>query len=221
MQSISWGAVYFLLLLADISLIALDVPEARYVSKPLLMIALGCYCWTQAGEVQLRARNLIFVALIFSWWGDVLLLFDEMFVEGLASFLIAHLLYITFFLLVKSRPPLSRKALVFMVLVVVYATGLVWFLSPHLGALKPAVTVYAAALTLMLLTSIRAFGLNGTQAGRLCVSGAVLFVFSDSLLAIEKFYMYFPGSSGLIMLTYGCAQWMIVEGSTRYLKMEA
>ena len=221
MQSISWGAVYFLLLLADISLIALDVPEARYVSKPLLMIALSCYCWTQAGGVQLRARNLVFTALIFSWWGDVLLLFDDMFVEGLASFLAAHLLYISFFLLVKPKPPLNPKALALMVLVAVYATGLVWFLSPHLGELKIAVAVYAAALTLMLLTSIVGLRAERNAGGTALCSGAVLFVFSDSLLAIEKFYMYFPGSSGLIMLTYGCAQWMIVEGSTRYLKMEA
>lgn len=221
MQSISWGVVYFLLLLADICLIALDVPEARYVSKPLLMIALGCYCWSQVGALQLRARNLVFIALIFSWWGDVLLLFDELFVEGLVSFLAAHILYSIFFLLVKRRPPLNWKDAVSMALVAVYATGLMWVLAPHLGALKPAVVVYSVVLSFMLLSSIGAFGLNGTQAGRLCVSGAVLFVFSDSMLAIEKFYMDFPGSSGLIMLTYGCAQWMIVEGSTRYLKVEA
>lgn len=221
MQSISWGAVFFLLLLADICLIALDIPEPRYVSKPLLMIALGCYCWTQAGGLQYRSRNLIFAALIFSWWGDVLLLFKEMFIEGLISFLTAHLLYIIFFLLVKPKPRLNFKTLLFMLMVIVYAIGLVWFNAPHLGEMKIPVIVYAAVISIMLLSTILAFGLNGTQAGRLCVSGAVLFVFSDSLLAVEKFYMDFPGSGVLIMLTYGCAQWMIVEGSTRYLKMEA
>lgn len=209
------------MLLADICLIALDIPEARYVSKPLLMIALGCYCWMQAGGLQYRSRNLIFAALIFSWWGDVLLLFNEMFIEGLISFLTAHILYIIFFLLVKPKPRLNFKTLIFMLMVIVYAIGLVWFNAPHLGEMKIPVIVYAAVISIMLLSAILAFGLNGTQAGRLCVSGAVLFVFSDSLLAVEKFYMDFPGSSVLIMLTYGCAQWMIVEGSTRYLKMEA
>lgn len=220
MQSISWGAVYFLLLLADISLIALDIPEARYVSKPLLMIGLGCYCWAQAGGLPQRSRNLIFAALIFSWWGDVLLLFDEMFVEGLACFLIAHILYISFFLLVKPRPPLTGKALAVMAVVAVYTSGLVWFNAPQLGELKTPVILYAAVISIMLLSAILAFGLNGSQAGRLCVSGAVLFVFSDSLLAVEKFYMNIPGGSGLVMLTYGCAQWMIVEGATRHLRSE-
>jgi hypothetical protein len=45
-------------------------------------------------------------------------------------------------------------------------------------------------------------------------------VLSDSVLAVEKFLTAFPGSGIVVMLTYGTAQWMIVEGSLRHLKTE-
>lgn len=221
MQTNSWGVVYFLLLLADICFVALDIPEARYVTKPSLMIVLGCYCWSRAGDIQERRRNLIFAAIIFAWWGDIFLLFEEFFLPGLISFLTAHLFYLTFFLLVRPKTKLDWKDLLFSAFVVVYAATLVWLNNIGLAGtpeLKTPVFVYAAVITLMLLSAVIAFGVNGTPAGMLCVSGAALFVVSDSLLALNMFYTPFMGAGILIMLTYGCAQWLIVEGSTRYLK---
>lgn len=213
-----WGVLYFLVLLADLCVIAYDIPYARFATKPLLMILLGFFCWARAGSLHLRVRNFIFAAIIFSWSGDVLLLFPHYFVPGLISFLLAHILYTGFFLQVRPKPPLSIKEAVPAVLIIVYAAGLVRMLAPRLGDLKPAVMVYAIVISVMLLSALRAFGLNGKQAGRLCVAGALLFVISDSILAIEKFHTAFPGSSILVMLTYGIAQWMIVAGSIKHLK---
>ena len=54
---------------------------------------------------------------------------------------------------------------------------------------------------------------------RIVVIGAILFVLSDSLIAINKFYMTesneFIGSG--IMLTYVLGQFFIVYGVTKYL----
>ena len=43
--------------------------------------------------------------------------------------------------------------------------------------------------------------------------GALLFVISDSVLAINKFYQPFEVAGVIIMLTYGLAQLFIVEGA--------
>lgn len=218
MQPKYWAVLYFLVLLADLAVIAADVPYARFATKPLLMIVLGFFCWARTGGLHLRVRNLIFAAIIFSWGGDVLLLFPENFVPGLLSFLTAHVLYTAFFLQARPRPRMGVAEIVTAAGVAVYALLLVSFLAPRLGVLKPAVMVYAVVISLMLLSALRAFGWQKGVTGGLCVAGAGLFVVSDSLLAIEKFHTAFTGSGMLVMLTYGLAQWMIVEGSARYLE---
>lgn len=221
MQTNSWGVVFFLLLLADICFVALDIPEARYVSKPSLMIVLGCYCWTQAGGIDQNRRNFIFAALIFAWWGDVFLLFEEFFLPGLISFLICHLLYLAFFLLVRPKPRMGSRDRISIGIILVYTIllgSLNYLALERLPGMRIPVLVYGFIITLMLLSAVFAFGVNGSPTGKLCVSGAALFVISDSLLAVHLFYAHFPGSGVLVMLTYGCAQWLIVEGSTRYLK---
>jgi uncharacterized membrane protein YhhN len=50
--------------------------------------------------------------------------------------------------------------------------------------------------------------------------GAVLFVVSDSLLAINKFYSSFELAGVLIMLTYGMAQLLIVTGAINYIRKQ-
>lgn len=218
MQPKTWSAIYFLILLADLLIIVCDIPYARFVTKPLLMILLGCYCWWQAGGLYHPVRNFIFMAIIFSWWGDVFLLFADFFIPGLISFLLAHILYASFFLWVKPKPRPGYREWLVALLVLAYAGSFLRFLYPHLGELQIAVTAYTAVITIMLLSAIFAFGLNKTAWSRFCIGGAALFVLSDSILATEKFHASFPGSALLVMLTYGLAQWMIVDGSVKYLK---
>jgi uncharacterized membrane protein YhhN len=55
------------------------------------------------------------------------------------------------------------------------------------------------------------------MAGRYCIAGAFLFLCSDSVLALNKFYQAFPGAGVLIMLSYGLAQFAIAKGSLLYL----
>ena len=50
------------------------------------------------------------------------------------------------------------------------------------------------------------------------VAGALLFVLSDSILAINKFYMPFDLAGTFIMLTYGFAQYLIVQGAVKYIQ---
>ncbi|WP_148707317.1 lysoplasmalogenase [Chitinophaga skermanii] len=224
MQKQLWSLLYFLLLLADLLAVAFDLPvEIRYITKPGLMIVLAIYYWMQVGHSAYRSRNLVFAALIFSWWGDVLLLLEDKtglyFMLGLASFLLAHVMYIFFF--AKSRLPKSfigHNNLLWVAIVLLYAGALVAFLLPHLGDMTIPVMIYALTIATMLAMSIFSYAHIKEGFSAFFIVGASLFVISDSLLAINKFYQAFPGGGVLVMLTYGLAQWCIVEGATKYLK---
>jgi uncharacterized membrane protein YhhN len=65
------------------------------------------------------------------------------------------------------------------------------------------------------LTAIAAMGLMALQSSlpmRWAVLGAVLFIISDSLIAVNKFIYAFPFDSYLIMSSYYVAQFMLVTG---------
>ena len=49
------------------------------------------------------------------------------------------------------------------------------------------------------------------------VIGSFLFIISDSLLAINKFYQPFGYAGIAIMLSYGIAQLLITLGAVRYI----
>ncbi len=218
MKPAYWITVYFLILLADIGMIVFDVPHARFITKPLLMILLGVFGWVLGGKLHYRSRNFIFAAVIFSWSGDVFLLFPQFFLPGLVSFLIAHLMYIGFFATSKPRPPIGVVEIMAMIAALGYAGIMLWILLPAAGAMKIPVIAYTAVITGMFILSVRAFSFGAPWYGRRCIFGAFLFVVSDSVLAFQLFYADFPYSGVVVMATYGVAQWLLVSGSLYYLR---
>ncbi|UYQ93027.1 lysoplasmalogenase [Chitinophaga horti] len=218
-----WGLLYFSVLALDVLAIAIDLPFPRYFTKPLLMIMLALHYWSEALYIEQPVRNLIFAALIFSWWGDTLLLFEQnsnmFFLGGLTSFLMAHVAYIIFFARVEHAERFVRpRHIAWTCFSIVYAMGLLYLLYPNMEGLRLPVFLYAAVITAMLLSAIYAFAFKNTLASFLCILGAVLFVLSDTLLAVRKFYSPNSIASVAVMITYGIAQWCLVEGSLKHMK---
>jgi uncharacterized membrane protein YhhN len=163
------------------------------------------------------------LALLFSWIGDIFLLFEtrnaSFFLFGLSSFLIAHIFYILFFHSVRMQEKIKSKAGLLIVVALYYAT-LITLLYPYLGEMKIAVPVYGIVISFMLLLALHMLFISNKSAGQMMMAGAILFVISDSILAINKFYSPFQNAGILIMLTYGLAQLMIVAGAIRYRRDE-
>jgi uncharacterized membrane protein YhhN len=90
-------------------------------------------------------------------------------------------------------------------------------LLPYLGDMKLPVMIYGLVISYMLMMAMNMLFIKNKKAGQWMVTGASLFVLSDSMLAINKFYQPFEAASVLIMLTYGLAQFFIVEGAIRYI----
>jgi uncharacterized membrane protein YhhN len=212
---ILFGVIFALDLIAEIT----DITLLYQVSKPLILPSLmGLYIVSSsAGE----RSGLLILALIFSWAGDVLLMFsgELYFMLGLGGFLISHVCYIFTYRQFKTEEGVGfhgvQKAR-YAFPIILAATGLLTVLYPSLGGMKVPVTVYAFVLMAMTLAALFRFGYTQPQSFWLVFVGGVLFLISDSTLAINKFLTPLPNDGLIVMGTYMSAQFLIVWGLLRH-----
>jgi uncharacterized membrane protein YhhN len=136
---------------------------------------------------------------------------------GLSAFLVAHIFYIFFFSKLHKREDILVRPLL-LGAVLLYYVLLIGLLFPHLGEMKIPVILYGLVISCMLFYAMHMVFLQDAGAGRWIITGAILFIISDSILAINKFYQPFTGAGLLVMLTYGMAQLFIIEGVIRYCR---
>jgi uncharacterized membrane protein YhhN len=188
------------------------------ITKPMLLPVLALYFYTVSKNTsQTNTRFVMFIALFFAWLGDVFLMVaaieKQFFLAGLAAFLVMQLLYIYLFKGFTTSGLSLKYGLALGI--VVFAVIVICYLFPKLGVLKVPVTFYFLAILSMVLSALD-FSINKAKS-MFVFSGAVLFMISDSLIAINKFQSEIDYSSFLIMATYIAAQWFIVEGFGSYL----
>lgn len=181
-----------------------------YVAKPLATIAALMLAALTKVPVSPRYRALISAGLAASLAGDVFLMLPgDRFIAGLASFLVAHLLYIAAFASEKGglRDPAAATT------VGLFAVAMLAFLWPDLGALRAPVAAYVTVIAVM---GWQAFARWGRSPGaELAALGAMSFLVSDSALAIGRFRGDFAGGTALVLVTYWLAQWLIARSVTR------
>ncbi len=207
--------LFWILTSIDIIAIGYGFSNIHFIVKPLLipsLILLLFYSKTVGSN-----KWWLLTGLFFSFLGDVFLLYEYknglFFIFGLASFLITHVCYITWFLKIKStQTSLLRKQPWMAALVAGFGCSLIMLLYPGLGELKIPVIIYAVVICFMLLCSLHVFYKTGRPSNVYFVAGALFFVVSDSLLAVNKFLTPFQSAGVLIMLTYCAAQFLIVTG---------
>lgn len=90
-----------------------------------------------------------------------------------------------------------------------------YFLNDGLGALLLPVLMYMLVIFIMTWTASLRKGKVSKDSYILVLIGALLFVASDSILALNKFAFPVFLSSLSIMLTYAIAQFMIILGITK------
>ena len=185
---------------------------AHYLYKPAIVASLIVLVIKTGEHLNRFVKTLLLVALLFSLLGDIVLMFSSrsewFFIGGLVAFLIAHLCYIVLFY--KQRGTTFKNwpgTIGFFV----YAMGLFYMLYPYLGEMLFPVLVY-----MMVILAMASAALLRSQTSSLSYNlvlyGALCFLLSDSLLAINKFYIEFSGAHIAIMLSYALAQYLIVIG---------
>jgi len=190
-----------------------DLTTLHYFTKPLIVLSLLIFFFTQCQHLKKTIKVLIIMALVFSLIGDIALLFDSIdplyFIIGLASFLLAHVMYVLTFL--KQRDA-TKNPLGFIVLMLVYAAFLFYLLKDGLGDLLVPVIVYMIVILSMSTSAFIRQKQHNSISYNWVFLGAIFFMLSDSILALNKFYQSFNLSSIAIMITYALAQYCIVIG---------
>lgn len=208
---------YFLLAIAELASHWFTIPTLHMTSKPLLLIVLLLYLFISARGVQTKTIRFIQFGLVFSWIGDVLLMFVDhgqmYFIGGLAAFLITHIFYIIAFSLsadgegsyIRKRP-LAALPFVFIGVFLFYS------LYPALGELKIPVLLYTIVITTMVVFALNRIEKVSAKSFRYVYYGAIIFMISDAVLAINKFLVPVENAQIIIMASYILAQFLIVEG---------
>ena len=220
MKSSNWRnftAIYIAICLADI--IAIQYGQhysyLELLCKPLIMLSIIGFTYKYLKE-KFFYRIILF-AFIFSWLGDVFLLgqsnHELFFVAGLASFLIAHLLYAVYFYKSTNNKWSRNKSIwatqIFLVLLVVMFYGLMY---PGLGDLSIPVLFYVSAIGFMGILAVNRYKQVNSLSFWFVLFGAFAFILSDSIIGFTKFVNPIPFAHTLIMLFYCLAQYLILKG---------
>ncbi|HEX4957385.1 MAG TPA: lysoplasmalogenase [Lacibacter sp.] len=204
--------LYLAVTVADLLLIYGKEDALRWFTKPFLMPLLMLVVFNKRQQIPLYRWML--GGLFLSWAGDVLLQLKGMFIPGLISFLLAHICYISYFIQINNRKKgLLQQQPLIGIPVLVYIVIFLWLLYPFLDALKIPVTIYGITIGTMLLMSIHTKGKVNGMASALFFNGALQFVISDSILAVNLFAYNSVVLSLCVMTTYASAQYLLVKGS--------
>jgi uncharacterized membrane protein YhhN len=216
------SSLYLHLIFALIALVELtgrwmDHIQLEYLVKPLIMVWITLYFLRYKKKKSFSVPVLL--AFFFSWLGDNFLMFsgksEAFFFAGVGSFFFAQLAYIYTFSRYSEKGGkgyLERRPWLVLIFLA-YLTGMLILLFPGLeGMMKPIILVYALSLIGMSMMALNRKERVGRRTFLLVFTGSLLFLLSDSMIALERFYAEFWRAGFWIMLTYIAAQYLIMRG---------
>lgn len=219
-------SVFIITALVHLISIQFGLTNLQIISKPLIMVLLMNYFLVSTNKSEHPTFFVIAVAIVFSWLGDVFLMFQSkypsFFIIGLGAFLVSHIFYIVAYKRSRgaeiesqlSKPRLARYDF-FLLLI---CSSLIIVLYPHLGDMMIPVIIYALTITYMAITSVHRFGKTSVSSFWMVTVGALLFMFSDATIALDKFVEPIPNARLIIMTTYISAQFLIIKGLINHVK---
>ncbi len=198
-----------------------SVPFRPFEASPVLkwfpvgMLALYVLCRGRSGREWTLA-----LALLFHSIGDVVLDMDGggLFLFAIGAFLLGHLFYIaTFVPDVRANLRMTRGKRIFVAGIVLYSLVAFPVLLPRVetGMILPVI-LYTIAIGTMVVMSV----LPGYR-GKWITIGALLYIASDSLIAVNLFVVDVPASHYLTWPAYYAAQALIVAGVLREKSLPA
>lgn len=208
--------LYFFFSILFIVFTYLDVFIFIIASKSLLIPLLTIYFLKKLNYKLNLFRKLVLFALLFCWIGDVSLEFDKMdeifFLAGLFSFLIGLIFYTLSFIEPLQKRVFLRSNPWLIIPFLIYGIIIMWILFPDLGNMALPVIVYASVIIFLVITSLNRFGNVSKKSFRLVFTGTLVFAFSNTFIAINKFTLQFILADLVIISTYVLAQYLIIEG---------
>ena len=202
----TWLYIFAVFAVLFIALLPFEPYPGNFAIKAIPALSLAVLSFM---AVSGSRGKLLFTALLFCAAADIALevASGQYFVIGLALFLVGHI----FFIITFSRDfKFQSSKIPVIVLFVVYSGMMAFIMTPSLKEMAIPVYVYMTALTLVGIFA----ALRGVK-NDFTLYGAIAFIVSDSVLAVNKFMMPVAGANFIIMITYYASLFMIVYGSLK------
>jgi uncharacterized membrane protein YhhN len=197
--------VFLIVSILDIIAVAMDYPVMQAVFKPMIMLSLMAAYYFSVTKIN----PWYLLAMAFSFLGDVLLMDkNNLFLAGIAAFLGTQLIYI-FIIKKRLRKSRARDLLISIVPFLIFYSLLISVLQKNLGTLTVPVMVYGMAISIFGMAALLLYLQNKNSITRMLLMGAILFIVSDSMIALQKFHAARTWYPVVIMATYVMAQFLI------------
>lgn len=200
-----------------------ELPTIIYMSKPWMMIILILLLLKSVDLKAEKSHRFMLLALVFCFFGDVLLMIqpsnDGLFIAGLFTFLVGHLMY-TYAFYLDTKTPFGSKwesaHLLIPTLLVVHSLLIASLMIGNMnGLMMIAVLVYVLFITIMGITAASRIRDGYTFDRIMLLMGVLFFVFSDTLIGVTKFIdPDVPYARPAIMTQYLLGQLLIILGWT-------
>ena len=214
---ISIASILFLLVaIVDVFAVINQNKSLEIIFKPLLMTTLVIVYLLSVK----KANFWLVSALFFSFWGDVFLLDKtNYFVFGLASFLIAHIMYIKMTSNFLHKTSVVKKVTAAVPFIVLF-TVLLYVIYPNLNEMLMPVIVYGIAISCFGTLALLNYQQKKSTENTWLLLGAILFIASDSLIALNNFYKPEVIFDITIITLYIVSQYLIVKSVIMKIKLD-
>ncbi|NEW79888.1 MAG: lysoplasmalogenase, partial [Gelidibacter sp.] len=176
---------FILVSVLDLIGIIFKIESLLYVFKPFILLAL-LFLYTRS---VFETNKWYTTALIFSFFGDVFLMYSGQlpFKIGLISFLIAHILFIKI-VIHRIKKVSFLNILIAVIPFGIFLSLLIFTLKDSLGELLVPVLIYGFTISMFGVVSLINYVETKSNKSIWMLIGAIVFMISDALLAINKFY---------------------------------
>ncbi len=197
---------FILISVLDITGIIFNIESLLYVFKPFIMLSLLFLYTRSVSDINKWYTT----GLIFSFFGDVFLMYSGQFPFkiGLVSFLIAHILFIKI-VMHRIKNVSFLNILISVIPFAAFLSLFIFTLKDSLNELLVPVIIYGFTISMFGVVSLINYLETKSNKSLWILIGALFFMISDSLLAINKFYLPKEIFGVLIMSTYIIAQYLI------------
>lgn len=176
-----------------------------YVLKPAAIILIFLYPLLFSQNCVGTYGTLILLGMLFAIAGDILLLYPENFFKyGLLSFSLTHIFYASAFFYLGTNVQFLYLFPVGVAMIIFYV-----MLAKFLGNYKLPVIYYAVVISIMLFAAICYYVEIKNMVSTVILTGALLLVISDVILAWNKFKKKFNSAEIWILTTYYTGQLLL------------
>ncbi len=212
--------LFAVVLAAHLFFIYTENTALRTATKLLLLPILAVYLYLSAEKAGRNINLPAFAGLFFAFLGDLLLTRNGelFFLLGMAAFIGTHISNSIYFL--RLYPLYLSKgwyAIMAAIILTFVSGAVIGKIGPALGSFKLPIIIYMVIISCMAILAANTYNHRFLKqlTLRYFITGAAVFVLSDGILALNKFYYHESLLDLAVMLTYGIAQCLLVMGFSR------